>query len=92
MIYNCSFCNYFTERKYNLLRHNDNKHNEEIVRLEKIKKIENEQKVEVFEQKVEVFEQKVEVSEQKVEVPEQKLKFLNKRLKFPKGITMDQKE
>jgi len=73
MIYNCSFCNYFTERKYNLLRHNDNKHKEEIVKLEKIKKIENEQKVEVFEQKVEVFEQKVEVFEQKVEVSDQKV-------------------
>jgi len=55
------------------LRHNDNKHKEEIVKLEKIKKIENEQKVEVFEQKVEVFEQKVEVFEQKVEVPDQKV-------------------
>jgi len=73
MIYNCSFCNYFTERKYNFLRHNDNKHKEEIVKLEKIKKIGNEQKVEVFEQKVEVSEQKVEVSEQKVEVSEQRV-------------------
>ena len=42
MIYNCSFCNYFTERKYNLSRHHGNKHSGKI---EFIEKIENEQNV-----------------------------------------------
>jgi hypothetical protein len=42
MIYNCSFCNYFTERKYNFIRHNANKHTKEY---ENMKNIENEQNV-----------------------------------------------
>ena len=42
MIYNCSFCNYFTERKYNFIRHNANKHAKEH---ENMKNIENEQNV-----------------------------------------------
>jgi len=59
----CSFCNYITDRKFNLQRHNNNKHYEI---LEKQQLLENEQKVNPNEQKVNPNEQKVNPNEQKV--------------------------
>jgi hypothetical protein len=41
MIYNCSFCNYFTERKYNFIRHNANKHTKEHENMKNIQTVQN---------------------------------------------------
>jgi len=62
----CSFCEYKTNVKCNIIRHHNAKHKNELYPFLKFDKYE--QKVDVSEQKVEVSEQKVEVSEQKVEV------------------------
>jgi len=63
MIYNCSLCNYFTERKYNFIRHNANKHTKEY---ENMKNIENVQNVCPNEQNVCPNEQNVCPNEQNV--------------------------
>ena len=41
MIYNCSLCNYFTERKYNFIRHNANKHTKEYENMKNIENVQN---------------------------------------------------
>ena len=41
MIYNCSLCNYFTERKYNFIRHNANKHMKEYENMKNIENVQN---------------------------------------------------
>jgi hypothetical protein len=41
MIYNCSLCNYFTERKYNFIRHNANKHTKEYENMRNIENVQN---------------------------------------------------
>jgi len=76
-IFNCSNCNYFTDRKYNLQKHIHNKHSKKLGFVTITKKEEKvnpkEEKVNPKEEKVNPKEEKVNPNEEKVNPKEEKV-------------------
>ena len=81
----CNFCNYISEKKFNLLRHIHNKHS---VNMQNNEKMEIEEKVNLNEEKVNLNEEKVNPFEEKVNLDQLSCKKCNKVYKTKKYLNI----